>query len=174
MLRKIGIWAALAVAVFAANGCSSDDDGGAAATCNTNPQSCAAGTTCWLTANASFACSPAGPGAKGDACAMTLNAPCGEGLFCFDDATTQEPDGVCVSFCGADFSCGAGEACAQATLIQTGAQVRLCIPTQQPPPDGGTGGSAGTSGTGGAAGEAAAGGTAGESGSAGSAAADGG
>jgi hypothetical protein len=179
MLRNIGLWALLVFGVCAANGCSSDGGGGGAGgvdagdTCNTNPKSCGAGTTCWLTESNTFACLPAGAANKGEPCIPYQGiAQCNAGLFCFDNLNTPEADGACVSFCE-DQSCAAGEACVQAQFVGVPGKVSLCIPTGQPPADGGTGGSAGAAGSGGmagAGGSAGSGATAGEGGNAGSSA----
>lgn len=131
--------------LLAAGGCSSSSSSSSTpAACNTQPFTCAAGTTCWpIDQAADFKCIKSGAGKAGDSCLNTPNsATCGDGFLCLQQTQT---DGHCVPYCDSAHTCPTGQACTAAQIIGTTQVTHVCF-GGSPPPDAGGGGDAGHSG----------------------------
>ena len=128
-----GLVATAFVACSSSNSASGDGSGassGAPTGCLANPFVCPAGQTCWLTdAAANSACLNSGPGKIGGSCLNTPGAPtCGDGLVCFQSATTEF--GVCTLYCDAanpDHACPGNGACLLAEFTPQ-AMFHICSP----------------------------------------------
>jgi hypothetical protein len=113
--------------LLATGACSSTSSSSSSTSaCNTQPFTCAAGTTCWPADNAAdFACLKSGAGKLGDACQNTPSvATCGDGLLCLQQTAT---DGHCVPYCDTAHPCPTGQACTTAQLVGTSVQTRVCF-----------------------------------------------
>ncbi len=121
--------AALAGAL-AAPGCSSS--GGSAATCESNPWQCAAGTTCWPSCGCpkgtpsctkdnctiQFACVPDRAGTPaGASCSLTIGtAACGDYQTCVSFAEGGAGGGECHAYCDSTHGCPQDETCQELTV----------------------------------------------------------
>jgi hypothetical protein len=124
-MRSLVTAALFLVAALSVPACSSSSSS-AAAQCNAQPYTCAAGTTCWPTDQAAnFSCLKSGPGKAGDACVNTVaSATCGDGLMCFQQTSTS---GACVPYCDSSHPCPNAQACSTANILGTSALVHICL-----------------------------------------------
>ena len=114
------------VALVLCTAACSSSSSSSSAPCNTQPFTCAAGTTCWPADNAAdFACLKSGGGKAGDTCQNTPStATCGDGLMCLQLTTTE---GHCVPYCDTAHVCPTGQACTAAQLVGTSVITHVCF-----------------------------------------------
>jgi hypothetical protein len=149
MRNLLSLFFGATVLVLAAGACSSSSSSSTTTSqCNTDPFTCAAGTTCWPTDTAAdFACIKSGAGKAGDSCLNTPNAAtCGDGFLCLQQTQT---DGHCVPYCDTSHGCPTGQACTAAQIIGTTQVTHVCFGTTPAGTDGGTDASAGEDANGG-------------------------
>lgn len=119
-------WLAALILVGAA-ACSADPP----VPCNTAPETCEGGTTCWPTdMGGAFSCLPSKPykGLGSDCALLVGSTTCSDGMVC---APMKGKDDIqlhrCTTYCTGGNPCSTGATCTSLSLFSIGPQVEVCI-----------------------------------------------